>query len=408
MRKALLIVFLIVLPLLLVGCVSMVLPQVSGRMNGDVARPPVLANGEELADWEAGREALMVQFMDTVYGDPLPMEPVHILEHDVIDAQAFGGAGQIEQYRLDMFGRETHLVTILPNGRDGPVPLIVMQMFCGNRAALGGRDDIAQPLSPYAPDCDGGWMSGIITMIFGEFIMTPPVETILERGYALAIIYPGDVVPDNSSGAREALSAIAADRDTAAIIAWANVYSAVMDVTDADPRFDADRTAVWGHSRNGKSALLAAALDPRVDLVISHQAGTGGTTLNRSHAGESIEQITETYPHWFNARYAQYAGDEDTMPVDQHQLIALMAPRPLFIGGAWRDQWSDPQGSYLAALGANPVYALYGSDGLSQDGLGEFDPTADIAVFMRPGLHGVTGRDWDAFLAFLDAHFMDE
>ena len=93
------------------------------------------------------------------------------------------------------------------------------------------------------------------------------------------------------------------------------------------------------------------------------------------------------------------------MPIDQHQLIALLAPRPLLIGGAWRDQWSDPQSSFRAAEGANPVYHLYGSDGLTQPGLDEFDPAADIAVAMRPGLHGVQPQDWENFLAFLDAHF---
>jgi len=166
--------------------------------------------------------------------------------------------------------------------------------------------------------------------------------------------------------------------------------------------------AVWGHSRNGKSAVLAAAFDPRIDLVIAHQAGTGGTTLSRSHNGESIEQITGAYPYWFAPGYSDYAGREDALPVDQHQLIALVAPRPILIGGAWRDNWSDPQGSFRAAQAANPVYALYGSEGLTQPDLAHFDPEADLAVFMRRGLHGVTPADWSHFLDFLDAHFQPE
>jgi hypothetical protein len=408
MRRALLIVFLIVLPLLLVGCVSMALPRVPTRISAPEASPSIPVDGGGVARWEAGRPSLEAQFFDEVYGHlPAPVAP-RVLEHRLVDEAAWGGVGRIEEYRLEVSGFETHLVIAMPSSADRPLPVVVLQMFCGNRAALGGREDVAPPISPYAPNCDGSWQAVPVRMIFGEFIMAPPLETILARGYAVALIYPGDIVPDHAEGAAERLATLSPAQESGAIIAWAWIYSRVVDVIDGDERFDFDRIAVWGHSRNGKSALLAGALDPRIDLVIAHQAGTGGTTLNRSHAGESIAQITESYPHWFNERYAAYAGREDAMPLDQHQLIALMAPRPLLIGAAWRDQWSDPQGSFAAALGANPVYALYGSDGLRQPGLDEFDPGADIALFMRPGLHGVTGQDWENFLAFLDAHFMTE
>jgi hypothetical protein len=408
MRNGLFIALTIILSLLMVGCVSMALPRVPATVLADLARPAALAADQDLADWESGRDALEARFLDEIYGAVPAAVVTEILDHRVIDTVAWDGAGRIEEYRLSMAGLETHLVTVLPNGTDAPLPVIILQMFCGNRTALGGREDISAPLSPYAPNCDGSWQAVPIRMVFGEFIMAPPVELLLERGYALAIVYPGDIVPDHAAGARDRLAQLTPDAEGGAIAAWAWVYSRIVDVLDRDARFDAERTAVWGHSRNGKSALLAGALDPRIDLVIAHQAGTGGTTLNRSHAGESLGQITQSYPHWFNARYAAYAGSEDAIPIDQHQLIALMAPRPLLIGGAWRDQWSDPQGSLRAAMGANPVYALYGSDGLRQSGLRDFDPDADIALFMRPGLHGVTGRDWSSFLAFLDAHFTPE
>lgn len=412
MRKAILVALVIILPLMLVGCVSMALPRVPGRMAAEIATPPILGAEDgalsTVAAWEAHRADLLEAFQREVYGAWPADTPARLLGQDVLDTQAFDGLATIEQSRIEMSGVETHLVTVRPNAVDGPAPVIIMQMFCGNRAALADREDVAAPLSPYAPDCSDSWQMIPIRMIFGEHIAEPPLEQILARGYAVALVYPGDIVPDQPAAGAEALSRLVPDETSGAIIAWAWVYSRVIDILDADDRFDDQRTAVWGHSRNGKSALLVAAFDDRVDLVIAHQAGTGGTTLNRSHAGESIGQITEGYPHWFAATYAAYDGREHAMPIDQHQLIGLMAPRPILIGAAWRDQWSDPQGSFRAAEGANPVYRLYGSAGLRQPDLGSFDPAADIALFMRPGLHGVNGRDWDHFLAFLDAHFVPE
>ena len=404
MIRSILLTITVTIPLLLVGCVSMALPKVSARLDEAPARPVLASRALTRESWEASRDELRRQFADEVYGPWPEHGPARIVSHEVIDTAAFDGAGTIEQYALSLAGRDTHLVTVRPNGAAGPLPVVVLQMFCGNRAVFDGREEIAGPVTPYAPSCGGGWEGMTVKMIFGRHIMSPPIARILEHGYALAFIYPGDIVPDTSRAAPDALAQLMpeADGEAGAIAAWAWVYSQAIGVLE---RYDRERMAVWGHSRNGKSALLAAAFDQRIDLVIAHQAGTGGTTLTRSYAGESVAQITNAYSYWFSPAYAAYAGHEDAIPVDQHQLIALMAPRPLLIGGAWRDQWSDPEGSFRAAEGANPVYALYGSEGLRQAGLDDFDPDADIALFMRRGLHGVTAVDWGRFLEFLDAHF---
>ncbi|WP_339749187.1 hypothetical protein [uncultured Maricaulis sp.] len=404
MRFRTLIVPLIAVPLLLLaGCVNKALPRVPEQLDAAAASPSLA--GFDRVSWEAGRADLQQEFLDHIYGALPAPEPARILSHDVIEAQAFDGLGRIEQYTLDLSGSETHLVVILPNHGGAPFPTIILQMFCGNRTALGGRLDIAAPTTAYAPDCDTGLQGLPTRTIFGRYIMEPPLTEILSHGYAIALIYPGDFVPDDASGAAERLAALVPGQPSGAIGAWAWVYSRAVDVLDSDDRFDNARTAVWGHSRNGKAALLAGALDPRIDLVIAHQAGTGGTALTRTGVGEPVSAITEDYPHWFVPAYAAYASHPTDIPIDQHQLIALMAPRPLLIGGAWRDQWSDPQSSFRAAEGASSIYRLYGSAGLTQAGLGDFDPAADLAVAMRPGLHGVQPADWENFLAFLDAHF---
>jgi hypothetical protein len=411
MVRAILIALTIILPLMLVGCVSQVLPLVPDRMTGEPATPPVLGEGdariETVAQWEAGRAALQQHFMAEIYGGMPAANPAIVVQHDVIDEMAFGGLGRIEQYRLDLSGFEAQLVTVLPNHAQGPVPTVIVQLFCGIRASLDGREDIAPSPTPNAVDCPPGMMTNVQKMIWGEYSVGPPMEMLLERGYAVALTYPGDFVPDSPSRSTARMNALVPDGDTSAVAIWAWGYSRIIDVLDADPRFDNSATAVWGHSRNGKSALLAAVTDERVDLVIAHQAGTGGTTLSRSYVGESVAEITQSYGFWFAPRYAEYADNEAAIPVDQHQLIALMAPRPLLIGASWRDQWSDPQGSFRAAEGANPVYRLYGSDGLSQPTMDAFDPAADIAMFMRPGLHGVHEADWDYFVQFMDAHFSE-
>ncbi|BDX00322.1 hypothetical protein [Maricaulis maris] len=405
----------ITLPMMLVGCVSMVLPRVPTETAGPPARPAIGTTGLSRESWEAGRADLLARFEEQVYGAWPGDDPATVTERRVIEEGAFDGRGRLEEWDLDLGRGLAHLVVILPENADGPAPVIILQTFCGTRTALGGREDLSPPVNASARECGqtSGWQGYLMTAIFGRYIAEPPIGEILDRGYALAFLHPGDIVPDNAAGAAPALDRLMPDSEagtatatgTGAIIAWAWGYARAVDALESDPRFDRDRMAVWGHSRNAKSALVAAAFDTRIDLVLAHQGGTGGTTLTRSLDGESVAQITGAYPYWFNETYAGYADREDKIPLDQHQLIALMAPRPLLISGGWRDAWSDPQGSFRAAQGANPVYQLYGSQGLRQARLAGFDAEADIAVFMRRGLHGVQPSDWDAFLEFLDAHF---
>jgi len=128
------------------------------------------------------------------------------------------------------------------------------------------------------------------------------------------------------------------------------------------------------------------------------------TRLSGELEGESVKRITDSYPHWFTPAYAAFAGREEDLPIDQHMLIALAAPRPVLLGNAKRDVWSDPQGAFRAAQGADPVYEMFGSRGLDQATLSGLDVTADITFYMRGGRHGVTAQDWRTFLDFADAH----
>lgn len=393
--------------------------------DGDAARPELLGAlaGESHDEWRAANApAIRDALQREVFGYLPDASATRILEHKTLNENAFGGRGVLEEYRLAVtatFGgvavesegalREDgsppsfFMNVVTPKSATGPSPVLLMETFCRR------WDTLPDPAVAGAP-AEMKKRGGIETYVFGRFICTPPVDKILDAGYAIATIYPSELAPDNREQGLAELARLSPGHDDAetrwgTVAAWAWAYSRMIDVLENDPRIDQNAIITWGHSRYGKSALLAAAFDDRIDGVISHQSGTGGASLNRNKKGETVKAITDGYPHWFAQRYASLAGREDEMSIDQHHMLALIAPRPILLGNARRDVWSDPNGAFRAAMGADPVYELAGSAGLDQQRLDEWKPDADIAFWIRAGTHGVVKEDWPAFLEFLDAHF---
>ena len=409
--------------LALPGCVKLTLAWADLSPDGVSAAPGVLDSGEGEAaittveSWEQERAPkLRDEFQAHIYGYMPDAYDVEVLSRTVLDDAAFDGVAQLVEYKLQahlQFGDATHATEAFYMNVAAPIgvddaPIILMQTFCPR------WDTLPHP-AIYRPEDAGGCSGGgigasIMTYVFGRYIATPPAKMILERGYGVATIFPSEFAPDSRKGGLAALSAMSrgmtpGKQRWGAIAAWAWGFSAMVDAIESDAEISAGEFITWGHSRYGKSALLAAAFDARIDGVIAHQSGTGGASLNRKKKGESVGAITESYPHWFADAYASYAGREEELPVDQHQLLALIAPRPVLLGNARRDVWSDPNGAFRAAIGADPVYELYGSAGLEQQRLDRWNPRADLAFWIRPGTHGVVKEDWPAFLEFLDAHF---
>jgi hypothetical protein len=404
----------------LTGCVEATMAWTAMKPRGPAAAPAL--SFASVSEWEAkgaaeAREALQ----KNVYGYFPEISQSSILERRVVNANAFNGKGVVEEYRIGAsvaFGDKTVAVTdgegaegfimdiVLPANADGPAPVILMETFCPR------WDTIPDPGVSGAPPADeksGGMMENVATFVFGRYICTPPVEAILDAGYAIASIFPSEIVPDRDAEGLAALKRLSegyAGDETrwGAIAAWAWSFSRMIDVLEQDERLDKNAMIVWGHSRYAKAALVAAAFDPRIDGVIAHQSGTGGASLNFKKPGESVKGITKNYPHWFARTYAAHTDDAPPS-FDQHQLLALIAPRPVLLGNARRDVWSDPNGAFRAAMAADAVYELYGLKGLDQTDLKPYDPAAELSFWMRPGTHGVVKEDWPAFLAFLGAHF---
>jgi hypothetical protein len=239
------------------------------------------------------------------------------------------------------------------------------------------------------------------------------VEEVVARGYATATMYYGDLCEDRNEGL---------DRDVAtlfktgsvesragdawgAIGIWAWGLSRALDYLVSDPEIDGQRVAVHGHSRLGKAALWAGAQDERFAYVISNNSGAGGAALAKRIFGETVERINTSFPFWFAKNYRAYNAREQNLPVDQHQLLALIAPRPVHVASATEDLWADPRGEFLSAKKAEPVYALFGKKGLGVADVPAPEKPAlgdAIAYHLRTGKHDITAYDWQRYMDFAD------
>ena len=239
-----------------------------------------------------------------------------------------------------------------------------------------------------------------------------PVKLLHDRGYATATAYCGDVFPDHADGRKASVLpslgyAVGDERmvsgdEPGAISTWAWQLSRILDWLVTLPEIDPTRVIVVGHSRLGKTALWAGAGDERFAMVVSNESGCGGAALERRNYGETVKRITTSFPHWFAPTFATYADRETELPIDQHVVLAMTAPRPLSVSSAVEDRWADPRGEFLAAVAAGPVWELFGKVGLGT----ATDPVVDTAIgssigyHVRSGPHDITAIDWGHFADF--------
>lgn len=387
-------------------------------------------NGNKIntvAEWEGTRRPWIYEkFANQVYGK-LPSEPAKLTFEIMKEVPAaLNGNASAKEVRVYFTENKDpnfsmDLLIYLPKNITAPVPVFVGLNFYGNHTI--SQDTFIT--------INQRWMRNNEDFAVinhkateksrGVRVNRWPLEMIMDAGYGLASIYYGDLDPDKNDPVdwqdgihplfyRE--EQVKPDSNQfAAIGAWAWGLSKAVDYFETDMAIDHERVAVMGHSRLGKASLWAGASDPRFSIVISNNSGCGGAALSRRAYGETVGRINNAFPHWFCKNFHQYNNNESGLPIDQHMLLALIAPRALYVASAEEDQWADPKGEFLAAQHASKVYNLYNKKGLSDF---EMPPVnqplqeGKVAYHIRTGVHDVTDFDWEQYIKFASTHWNDE
>jgi hypothetical protein len=379
--------------------------------------PLVFADGKPVRtpqEWRRRRAEILELFATNVFGhNPKPPSNTTV---EVIEQNKTAHRGKAIRRQVAIHltskkdGPKESLLLYIPAAARKPVPVILTLNFMGNQSVI---NDPAV-LLPMVWNRQTHEHEKATEDSRGRDTSFE-IEKILAHGYAFATIYYQDIDPDFKEGFAYGIRPLflkpgqtaPAPDDWGAIGAWSYGLSRAMDYIEQDKNVDPKRVAIMGHSRLGKTALWAGALDERFAMVISSCSGEGGASLARRNYGETVANLMDAFPYWFAGNLRKYADHVDQLPVDMHELIALSAPRPVYITGAEDDRWADPKGEFLACVGAGPVYRLLGKQDLGTDQMPPLNSPIlhTIAFHIRGGKHEVTPFDWEQFLLFADKNF---
>jgi hypothetical protein len=383
-------------------CLITVRAQDHNQANYDEAKVPAYtlpdvlktSNNTTVKDktaWEkVRRPEILKLFQENIYGQ-MPTSYSSI-KYSVTNesAAAMNGKAKLKQVVIEVINNnkpvKINLVLFVPNSAKKPVPAFLL---INNR----GKENT----DPTRATKSEFW----------------PAEMLIDSGYAIAAIHVSDLAPDDKvnyvNGVLQLYpEQLTVDNGMKAIGAWAWGASRVMDYFEKDKDIESKRVTVVGHSRGGKASLWAAANDQRFAMCVSNCSGNTGAALARRQFGERINRINTSFPHWFSNNYRKFNNKENDLPVDQHMLIALSAPRPLYATNASKDLWADPTGTYLSLKNAEKVYELYGIKSnlpANPPGINQPIVQSQLAYHNREGEHNLTAYDWNNFIKFANFHF---
>lgn len=373
------------------------------------------------AEWnEVRRPEVLRLFEEHVYGRQPKQVPQAAYEQILYVPDALGGKATLREIKITFPERkrspEIYLLLWTPNTGNAPFPAFLGLNFNGNHTT---HSDPRIRLSTawMRSSRNGDVVNNRATEASrGKSSGRWPVEMILSRGYAVGTIYCGDIDPDFDDGFNNGVHALFpgfgisdSGRKPDAwgtISGWAWGLSRGLDYLEGDSTINARKVSVIGHSRLGKTSLWAGATDKRFALVISNNSGCGGAALHRRAFGETVEVINRNFPHWFCDQFTTYNNRENEIPVDQHMLMALMAPRPVYVASAEDDRWADPKGEWLSLKHSAPVFKLFGKSPLDLDAQPQVNQPAieDTGYHIRSGKHDINAYDWSQYLDFADKH----
>ena len=387
--------------------------------------PLVCADGTPVRDVKTWRERrrpeLLEMFTREVYGRTPAGRPKEMhWATTSVDRTALGGKATRKEITVwfteKKDGPQMHLLVYQPNGTGAPWPVFLGLNYYGNQC-VNADPGITLSRAWMRTNAEYHIVDNRATEgTRGAQASRWNVEAVIARGYATATVYYGDLCPDNDHGIEEAVGAHFRSGSVnqrppdgwGSIGIWAWGLSRALDCLEGDRELDAQRVAVHGHSRLGKTALWAGAQDERFALVISNNSGAGGAALAKRIYGETVAISNSRHSTpWYALNYRKYNDNEPALPVDQHELLALIAPRPLYVASAIDDRGADPKGEFLSVQHAEPVFRLFGKQGLGAAAMPPVDRPAQgdgLGYHVRKGGHDITLYDWMQFMDFADRH----